>query len=131
MAAVARGSNWIAGNGTAAQIESALQTEIHAYLVDGEAHFANATEPSVPAPFAGVVQSIRGLNDFRAKPAKRPSSNVVPDYTSGGDNHYLAPADLPTIYNITALYKAGLDGSRQTIRIAVQHQIHLSDIHFF
>jgi uncharacterized protein (TIGR03437 family) len=127
----ARGRNWIAVNGTAAQIESALQTEIHTYLVNGQAYFANATEPSVPAAFAGVVRSVRGLNDFRAKPAKRPSSNLIPNYTSGSGNHYLAPNDLATIYNMTALYKAGIDGSGQSLVIAGQTQINLSDIQLF
>ena len=36
-------------SGTAAQVESAFHTEFHRYLVDGEIHFANATEISVPA----------------------------------------------------------------------------------
>jgi uncharacterized protein (TIGR03437 family) len=131
IAGVARSRNWIAVNGTAAQIESALQTEIHTYLVNGQAHIANATEPSVPTAFAGVVRSIRGLNDFRAKPAKRPSRNLAPNYTSGSGNHYLAPNDLATIYNMTALYKAGIDGSGQSLVIAGQTQINLSDIQLF
>jgi uncharacterized protein (TIGR03437 family) len=132
IAAVARGRNWIAVNGTAAQFESALQTQIHTYLVNGQTHFANATEPSVPAAFAGVVRSIRGLNDFRAKPAKRPSRNLVPDYTSASSGrHYLAPDDLATIYNMASLYKAGIDGSGQSLVIAGQTQIALSDIQLF
>ena len=36
---VARGRNWIVASGTAAQVETAFQTEIHTYLVDGETHF--------------------------------------------------------------------------------------------
>ena len=70
---VARGRNWIAVSGTAAQVESAFQTEIHSYLVDGETHYANASEPSVPAAFGSVVKGIRGLNDFRMKPRLRAS----------------------------------------------------------
>jgi subtilase family serine protease len=35
--------------GSAAQMESAFHVELHNYLVNGETHFANATEPSVPA----------------------------------------------------------------------------------
>src|SRR5438034_711418 len=70
VAAVARGRNWISVSGPAAQMEQAFQTELHHYLdlADGEIHFANATEPSVPAAMGSVVRSIRGLNDFRAKP---------------------------------------------------------------
>jgi uncharacterized protein (TIGR03437 family) len=132
IAAVARGRNWIAVNGTAAQLESALHTEFHTYLVNGQAHFANATEPSVPDSFAAVVRSIRGLNDFRAKPAKRAAKNLIPDYTSStSGRHYLAPDDLATIYNMTSLYKAGIDGSGQALVIAGQTQIDLSDIQLF
>src|SRR6266404_2779403 len=36
IAAVARGRNWIAVNGDAAQIEAAFQTELHQYVVNGE-----------------------------------------------------------------------------------------------
>jgi len=131
IAAVARGRNWIAVNGTAAQLESALQTEFHTYLVNGQPHFANAVDPSVPAAFAGIVRSIRGLNDFRAKPAKRAARNLVPDFTSSRGNHYLAPDDLANIYNMTSLYKAGIDGSGQSLVIAGQTRIHLSDIQLF
>src|SRR5438874_12522481 len=46
IASVARGRNWIAVNGSAAQIEAAFQTELHTYVVEGETHFANAIEPS-------------------------------------------------------------------------------------
>ncbi|MGA2213693.1 MAG: protease pro-enzyme activation domain-containing protein, partial [Bryobacteraceae bacterium] len=46
---VARGKSWIAASGTAAQAEAAFQTEIHSYLAEGERHFANASDPSVPA----------------------------------------------------------------------------------
>src|SRR5580700_9889361 len=39
IAGVAQGRNWIAVNGSAAQIETAFATEIHEYVVDGETHF--------------------------------------------------------------------------------------------
>ena len=74
---IAQGRNWIAVSGPAAQIETAFGTEIHQYVVDGETHFANATNPSVPAAIGGMVLSIRGLNDFRMKPRIQ-----KPKYTS-------------------------------------------------
>ena len=74
---VAQGRNWIAVSGSAAQIEAAFATEIHQYAVDGETHFANATNPSVPAAIGGMVLSIRGLNDFRMRPRIQ-----KPKYTS-------------------------------------------------
>ncbi len=68
IANVARGRSWIAVNGSAGQVEAAFQTELHQYLVDGKTHFANATEPSVPAAIGPMVLGIRGLHDFRMKP---------------------------------------------------------------
>ena len=45
-----------------------LRNEDSPLQVDGELHFANATDPSIPAAFRSVVASIHGLNDFRLKP---------------------------------------------------------------
>jgi uncharacterized protein (TIGR03437 family) len=128
---VARGRNWIAASGTAAQVEPAFQTEIHSYVANGETHYANASEPSVPAAFGSVVQSIRGLNDFRMKPRVR-RSLAKPAYTSGTNQaHYLAPDDLATIYDIAPLYAAGINGAGQKIAIAGQIEINLSDVESF
>jgi uncharacterized protein (TIGR03437 family) len=128
---VARGRNWIAASGTAAQAEAAFQTEIHSYLVDGEKHFANASEPSVPAAFASLVKGIRGLNDFRMKPRLR-TSVAKPKYTAGWcDNYCVAPDDFATIYDVTPLYNAGLNGTGQKIAIAGQVEVNLSDIEQF
>ncbi len=121
---VARAKNWIAASGTAAQVEAAFQTEIHSYLVDGETHYSNATEPSVPAAFGSVIKSIRGLNDFRMK------ARAKPKYTSKGQ-HSLAPDDLATIYDIGPLYSSQINGSGQKIAVAGQTAINMSDITSF
>lgn len=126
-----KGRNWIAVSGTAAQIERAFQTQLRAYLVDNQQHFANATEPSVPAAIRPLVRGIHGLHDFRLKPAVRPGAGSVPNYTSSTGNHYLAPNDIATIYNMIPLYAAGVDGSGQKIAIVGQTQINLSDIRYF
>ncbi len=125
---VARGRNWIAVKGSAAQFESAFATELHRYVVDGETHFANATEPQIPAALSGIVHSIRGLHDFRARPASR---GIKPNYTSTRGSHYLSPNDLATIYNINALLSAGFDGTGQKLVIAGQTQIDTTDIDQF
>src|SRR5580698_7011009 len=64
---VARGRHWITFSGSAVNVGRAFGTEIHSYVVNGERHFANATEPSIPAALAGVVGGFRGLNDFHAQ----------------------------------------------------------------
>ncbi|MGA3188816.1 MAG: protease pro-enzyme activation domain-containing protein [Bryobacteraceae bacterium] len=122
---VARGRNWIAATATAAQVEAAFQTQIHSYAVSGETHYANATEPSVPAAFGLVVKSIRGLNDFRMKP------RVKRKNTSSDGEHFIAPDDQATIYDITPLYNAGINGTGQKIAIAGQTEVNLSDIQTF
>ena len=128
---VARGKNWIAAGGTAAEVEGAFQTEIHNYLVNGETHYANASAPTVPAAFASVVKGIRGLTDFRLKPRLRPSP-FKPSYTASAcDTHCVAPADFATIYDVTPLYNAGINGTGQKIAIAGQIEVNLSDIEQF
>jgi len=132
IAGVARGKNWIAISGTAAQMEGVFQTELHHYLVGGKMHFANATEPSIPAAFRGVIGGFYGLNDFRMKPKIRPAPQARPDFTSAtSGSHYLAPDDIATIYNISSLFKAGFTGAGQKLVIAGQTQIKLSDIEAF
>jgi uncharacterized protein (TIGR03437 family) len=136
IAAVARGRNWIAVNGEASRIESAFQTEIHQYVSNGETHFANASNPSVPAALAGIVGAIRGLSDFRmkakAKLHKPSAGNTLkPNYTSGDGETFLTPGDLAVIYDINPLYAAGIDGQGQSLVIAGQTQVNLSDIQHF
>ena len=123
---VARGRNAIAFSGTASQIGAAFTTEIHHYLVGGELHFANATNPSVPAAFQGVVSAIRGLHDFRMKPKSRKFAQ--PRDTLGSGAHQLAPDDIATIYDITPLYNNGINGSGLKLVVAGQTTINISDI---
>ena len=125
---LARGRNWIGFSGTAAHFNRAFHTEIRNYEVEGEMHFANATEPSVPAVLADIVEGIRGLDDFRMKPT---ALRLAPDYTSASGAHYLAPGDLATIYDIAPFYAAGLDGTGQKIVVVGQTDIALSDIQAF
>jgi uncharacterized protein (TIGR03437 family) len=136
IAAVARGRNWIAVNGEASSIESAFQTEIHEYVSGSEKHFANASEPSLPAAFAGVVGAIRGLNDFRMRAKsipRKPAANttLAPKYTSSDGETFLTPDDVATIYDIAPLYASGINGKGQSLVIAGQTQINLSDIQQF
>jgi subtilase family serine protease len=127
----ARGRNWIAFSGTAQLVENAFSTSIHRYVVDGELHFANINQPSIPAVLAGVVAGVRGLHDFVPKPMVRTrvprTEGLLPDYTSGS-YHYLAPDDIATIYDLTPLYSAGIDGTGQSIGVVGQSDINTSDI---
>jgi subtilase family serine protease len=55
---VARGRDYITFSGTASQVETAMHTPIHRYKVKDVTHYANATEPSIPAAFQNLVGAI-------------------------------------------------------------------------
>ena len=129
---VARGRHWITFSGTAAKIDGALHTGIHNYLVNGVRHFANSSDPSIPEALQGIVGGFRGLNDFRpqsmlrmasVQPRTGPALNGAPSYNNSAGDHFLAPDDLATIFDITALYNAGIDGTGQTLVIAGQTDV--------
>jgi hypothetical protein len=120
-------------SGTAAQVESAFQTEIHVYSVNGELHHANATAPRIPRALAEVVHGVASLHDFRSQPQHRSSrlgASAAPDLTSGSA-HYLAPADFATIYDLNGLYTGSNDGTGQSIAIVGRTNINLSDVQTF
>ncbi len=126
---VARGRNAIAFGGAAGDVGAAFGVAIHHYQTGVELHYANATAPAIPAAFQGVVSAIHGLSDFRMKP----HSHLIaqPRETVGGGEHQLAPGDVATIYDLTPLYNAGIDGTGQKIAVAGQTQIQLTDIENF
>lgn len=122
----ARGRNWIAFAGTAAQVGNSLHTAFHRYRIAGATHVANSSDPSVPEALSDVVAGFLGLDDFV------PFSNarLVPQYNSGA-SHYLVPEDFSTIYNIKPLAQAGIDGSGQSIGIIGQSDVLLTDLRSF
>ena len=135
---IARGRNWIAFSGNAAQVEAAFRAPIHNYVVGGKTHFAIANDLSIPEAFSGVVTGVTGLHDF----APRPRSIITharPRLTSSiTGNHFLVPGDFATIYNLPSYTQdpatgikttpctgnsGCLDGTGQTIAIAGQTQL--------
>ena len=143
---VAPSRNALHFSGTVDQVEQSFHTELHALTLNGESHFANATEPSVPSALAGVVAGIRGLNNFRLKAHAHASAKVVP-YSVGGrsasmtpaatdgatpPNEYVAPEDFAKIYDVTALYNAGFNGSASyPIAVIGQSAVYSADITAF
>ncbi len=127
----ARSRAWIAFSGTAAQVQSAFHTQIHEYDISGETHHANAEEPALPAAFAGVVLGVRGLNDFKPKP-RATVRHIRPNFTSSiSGNHFLAPDDFATIYDLKPLYSSGVDGTGVNIAVMGQTDVTMSDIDTF
>lgn len=130
---VDRGRTAISFSGNVRNVERALQVEIHNYEINGEPHFSNSAEPSVPAGIGKFVASVRGLDDFRMKPrsVRRPVA-LQPNYTSVTTGaHYLAPDDIAKIYDVQPLYNSGITGKGQKVAVVGQTQINVSDIRQF
>ena len=106
-------------SGTAGQVRRAFQTEIHYFAAKNELHIANMSEPRIPAALAFVISGVVSLHDFRPHPMhklrKARSEFTIPGFF--GDTYAVVPADLATIYNLNALFSAGISGQGQTITL--------------
>jgi uncharacterized protein (TIGR03437 family) len=122
-----RARNWVSFSGTAGQVSQALHTSIHRFAVNGVTHFANTSEPSVPEALADIAGGFLGLDDFQPQSQAR---IVGPAYNSG-NSHFLVPEDYATIYDIAPLYKAGFDGTGQSIVVVGESDVLLSDLRAF
>jgi trimeric autotransporter adhesin len=103
--------NIIEFSGTFDKVQSAFHTSIHTFIVNGETHFANVSDPQIPAALAGVIAGVGPLNDFHAKPmlVRGPNGRfdpsigrIVPELTLSGNNTsylYVDPADAAIIYD--------------------------------
>ncbi len=127
----ARGRHWIAATGNAAAAVRAFHTEFHHYLVNGRLHYANATAPSIPNAFRGVVAGIYGLHDFHPQPMVLPALGGAGPEANVGGAHYLVPDDFATIFDIQPLYANGINGTGQNVAVAGQTAINLADIRTF
>jgi len=129
--AVAPSSNFITVSGTVAQVQTALGTSIHSLSLEGEQHISNISDPVLPAALTSVVSGITGLNDFRLKPRAR-TEVVRPDFTSSiSGNHFIAPGDFYTIYDVSPLLSSSVNGSGVTIAVVGQTDIAISDVSAF
>jgi hypothetical protein len=154
------GRNMIEFSGTASQIGEAFHTQIHHFVVNGENHYANVSDPQIPAALAPLVVSVSKLNDFRPKPMHRdfgqfrmtlPGRHVTavkPNFTfnsgtsgtclSGTANCYtVAPYDFATIYNLLPVWNttcAGAvpcNGTGEKIAIVSDSAINAPDFNTF
>lgn len=125
---VSRSRTFITFSGTAGQVHAAFGTTIHHYKVNGQMHYANSTDLTIPAALSPLVSGIRGMNDFRPKPHL---AKAKPNWTLGPGNYVLGPDDFATIYDVTPMYSAGTNGSGQKIAIMGQSTIRSSDITYF
>jgi len=135
-------------SGTAGQVESAFHTAIHSYLLNGEQHYANAADPSIPAALAPVIAGV-SLNNFSPRPLNRTfgkalldpiSRRAQPLYNLPAGNDYgclngycyaVAPGDFATIYDTKPLLASGTDGSGVIIGVVGRATIDLANVQQF
>ena len=132
------GSMFIEFSGTAGLVRSAFHTEIHNVIVNGQLHFANLSDPQIPAALAPVVARIHSLHDFRLKSYMHLSNKLQqlkaegkltkPGFGTGTGLFAVGPGDLATIYNIPATVAGSPAGQGQTIAIVARSNITISDI---
>jgi hypothetical protein len=137
---VATGRTVIEFSGTAGAVRQAFHTEIHRYVVKGEEHWANASDPQIPAALKPVVAGFASLNNFPKKPMYRllgtfsrskATGKVQPLFTFPYGTGYLlgvGPGDFATIYNVAPLWAAGTDGTGQQIAVVAQTNINMQDV---
>jgi hypothetical protein len=141
-------------SGSAGQVEEAFHTSIHNYMVNGEQHWANASDPSIPVALAPAVAGMASLNNFPRKPMSRIvgafsrdkttgqiqplepvytlPSGCIEDPSSTNPCFYgVSPYDFATIYNVLPVWNVGINGTGQTIAIVGETNINIQDVRDF
>jgi hypothetical protein len=153
VAGVSKGRTVVEFSGNAAQVLEAFHTAIHKFTVNGEDHWANASDPQIPAALTPVVAGVNTLHNFprhsmahitgtvsRSKatgvitPAQPLYTIATPGSGCGVQSGYcygVGPYDFATIYNVLPLWNAAptpINGSGQTIAVVGESDINPQDI---
>jgi hypothetical protein len=133
---VSKGRNIVEFSGSASQVHAAFETSMRKYVVKGEDHWANASDPTIPAALSGVVAGVFTLHDFYKKPQSRIAEErftakaidgAKPTFTGTTGSHALGPADYYKIYNFNPL--GASSGSH--IQIVGRSNINGQDVLYF
>jgi subtilase family serine protease len=130
-------------SGTAGQVQEAFHTTIHKYVVKGEQHWANASDPQIPTALTPAVAGIDSLNNFprramnrfvgtyseKTKSLTTPEPNYTVSCGSGQSCYAVSPYDFATIYDVLPLWNASpaIDGTGETIAIVGRTNINPLD----
>jgi subtilase family serine protease len=133
---VSPGRTIIEFSGNVAQVRNAFHTEMHRFAVNNEEHFANVSDPQIPAALRPVVAGVVSLHNFRKEPflhhigkfrRNLKTGEVQPLFTFSDINgtfYAMGPADFAKIYNIPSQYT----GSGQSIAIVGRSNINIQDV---
>jgi len=123
-------------SGTVQQVERAFHVRMRSLAAQDRNHYGNDRDPSIPRALAGIVAGPLSLHDFRSRPLHTgtvavPADYYSPQFTDLNGNHFLAPSDFATIYDVWRLYARGINGTGQSIAIVGRTDISLSDVQTF
>jgi len=143
VAAPSKGRTVLEFSGSASQVQEAFHTTMHAYLVNGEQHWANDRDPTIPTALTPAVAGVDSLHNFQRKAAHefvgtysektKSLTAPAPNYTVGCGNgqtcYAVSPYDFATIYDVLPLWNANpaINGTGQTIAIVGRTWITESD----
>src|SRR6266853_2676970 len=149
---IGRGRTVLEFSGTASQVLQAFHTEIRKYVVNGEEHWANSSDPQIPEALSPVVEGVDSLHSFPKEPLHRIAGvfsksratgqiqALQPEFTIpnsqcaiSGNCYFVGPFDFAKIYNVLPLWDASpaVDGSGQSIAILGESDINLQDVRDF
>ena len=123
-------------SGSASQVQAAFHTAIHKYVVNGEPHWANSTDPSIPTALTPAVTGVLTLHNFVKRPHIRVSKLTVsakvrpgrsPTLTFSDGSHGMAPLDFAKIYNSPAFTTGATAGAGVTIGVIGRSNLYSVD----
>lgn len=131
---VSNGRTVIKFSGTAGQVQEAFHTAIHSYVVKGEQHWANSSDPQIPTALTPVIAGVNTLHNFLPKPfyarageftRSKETGKVTPvnpkftfaggcQGTAGSSCFGVGPTDFAVIYNVLPLWNGtGTPGGKK------------------
>jgi subtilase family serine protease len=137
---VGKGRTTVEFSGSVAQVRNTFHTDIHRFVVKGEEHVANVSDPQIPAALTPVVAGIRSLHNFKPQSHRRlggtfersrETGEIKPLFTGSdksGTFFALGPADFTKIYNLPTTIGGNPLGQSQTIAIVGDSNINIQDI---
>ena len=106
-------------SGSAGQVQEAFHATIHKYIVNGDQHWANSSDPQIPTSLTPAVGGVLTLHNFIKKPTIHldsapvlaqlaPGKRAAVTFpATGGAIHALSPQDYRTIYNASGVSVGG------------------------
>ena len=120
---------FIGFGGAAADVDRALQTTMHTYMVNGKNRISVSSNPMIPAAVAPAIKAIHGLYTVDMQPQSRAAvaEFVSPEMSSSSGAHYVSPGDFARIYDIPG----GSTGAGVTIGVVGRSRVNPADLNNF